>query len=87
MTDADVLIVPDRSDLNVYKTASKDGGEVGCCGPKSSSDNTTSGCGNQKKREVVSADLKDIDLNEWAGKFFKFKFLYYDLTVLKLTIL
>ena len=56
------MIVPDRSDLNVYKTASKDGGEVGCCGP-----NSSDGCGN-KKREVVSADLKDVDLNEWAGK-------------------
>lgn len=61
----DVMIVPDRSDLNVYKTASKDGGEVGCCGPSSSEQ--TSGCGN-KKREVVSADLKDLDLNKWAGK-------------------
>ena len=73
------MIVPDRSDLNVYKTASKDGGEVGCCGPSSSG--KTNGCGS-KKREVVDADLKDVDLNEWAGKS---EICPMSITVVKLT--
>ena len=63
---ADVMIVGDQSDLNVYKTASTDGEEVGCCGPASKkatscSDGSTSGGRDD--------ELKDLDLNEWAGEF------------------
>lgn len=59
-TIADILIIADESDLNVYKTASKEDIGVGCCsGGKGSS----GGCGVKRK-----VDTKDLDLNEWAGK-------------------
>ena len=64
---ADILIVADQNDLNVYKTANKDGmknsTEAGCCGP-----------GSEEKSPcysgVVGEDGKwrDIDFNEWAGE-------------------
>ncbi len=62
---ADVLIVADQADLNVYKTANqddvKDGAKVGCCGPGSGE---KSSCGS-------SGDGAgwDVDFNEWAGKY------------------
>ncbi|KAG8527772.1 uncharacterized protein KY384_007926 [Bacidia gigantensis] len=66
----DVLIVPDQSDLNVYKTASKDdpgaSKETGCCG---------SGCGGNvslsgdEKSVVEDAKWADVDFNEWAGSY------------------
>ena len=61
---ADILIVADQSDLNVYKSADKDdmenGAKAGCCGP-----------GSAKKSPCYSSDDavgKDVDFNEWAGK-------------------
>ena len=67
--NADVLIVPDHSDLNVYRTASKDSNaEVGCCGPAGKA--KSSGCGT--KDVVEDAQLADVDLNEWAGMWFLF---------------
>ena len=61
---ADILIVADQSDLNVYKSADKDdmknGAKAACCGP-----------GSAKKSPCYSADDavgKDVNFNEWAGK-------------------
>ncbi|KAL9029930.1 MAG: hypothetical protein Q9196_001878 [Gyalolechia fulgens] len=62
----DTLIVPDNSDLNVYKTASKDNEVLGCCGPASKS--ASSCCGTKDEGKKVEKQ-KDIDLNEWAGSF------------------
>ena len=61
---ADVLIVPDQSDLNVYKSADKDdmknGAKAGCCGPGSAKNSPCYSAGD--------AVGKDVDFNEWAGK-------------------
>ena len=62
----DVLILPDRSDLNVYKGASTDGAEIGCCGPVS-----------KKKSSCCAGDTvsqndgkaEDVDFNELAGMY------------------
>lgn len=61
---ADILIVADQSDLNVYKSADKDdmenGAKAGCCGS-----------GSAKKSPCYSGDNavgKDVNFNEWAGK-------------------
>ena len=59
------MIVGDNSDLNVYKTASVDGTEAGCCGPVSAK--TPSCCGG-KKADGGDELLRDLDLNQWAGK-------------------
>lgn len=59
----DILIIPDESDLNVYKTAAKDNSGVGCCG--SSESKSSSGCSG--RGEVKKGEASDIDLNEWAG--------------------
>lgn len=63
---ADILIVADQSDLNVYKSADKDnmknGAKAGCCGS-----------GSAKKSPCYSGDNavgKDVNFNEWAGKQF-----------------
>ena len=71
---ADVLIVADQSDLNIYKTASKEKTALGCCSPESKA----SGCNAAVKR---SSKSENIDLNEWAGKRSQFNFLM-DLVVL-----
>ncbi|KAL8841949.1 MAG: hypothetical protein Q9170_000729 [Blastenia crenularia] len=61
----DTLIVADHSDLNIYKTASKDNAGLGCCGPASKG---ASSCGGGNGGEKVVEKRNDIDLNEWAGK-------------------
>ncbi|KAL8943426.1 MAG: hypothetical protein Q9216_001064 [Gyalolechia sp. 2 TL-2023] len=60
------LIVADNSDLNVYKTASKDNEVLGCCGPASKS--ASSHCGSKDEEKKIEKQ-KDVDLNEWAGSF------------------
>ena len=67
---ADVLIVADQSDLNIYKTASKEKTALGCCSPESK----VSGCNAAVKR---SSKSENIDLNEWAGKRSRFSFQTY----------
>lgn len=69
VTIADILIVADRSDLNVYKTAKKDDkrntADAGCCG-----------AGSEGKPSCYSSDdvsgedgkWGDVDFNEWAGE-------------------
>lgn len=59
------MIVGDNSDLNVYKTAGVDGSEAGCCGPVSTK--KPSCCGGKKSDEGDEL-LRDLDLNQWAGK-------------------
>lgn len=65
MSVVDIMIVGDNSDLNVYKTAGVDGTEAGCCGPVSTK--KPSCCGG-KKTDGEDELLKDLDLNQWAGK-------------------
>ena len=55
----------DNSDLNVYKTASTSGAEVGCCGPVSAKANS---CASNKTSGGSDDVLKDLDLNEYAGQ-------------------
>ncbi|KAL9597363.1 MAG: hypothetical protein Q9219_005172 [cf. Caloplaca sp. 3 TL-2023] len=62
----DIVIAADQSDLNIYKTASKDNAVLGCCGPASKS---ASSCGSHKETESRKEKQKDIDLNEWAGSY------------------
>lgn len=62
----DTLIVADNSDLNVYKTASKNNEVLGCCGPASKS---TWSCSGSKNEEKKVEKQTDIDLNKWAGSF------------------
>ena len=62
----DTMIIPDDSDLNVYKTANKDGAEAGCCGPSSSG---KSSCSSKKAPANKAASVENADLNEWAGSF------------------
>ena len=64
METADILLVADNSDLNVYKTADKDGKQVGCCGPASQGKSSCSG----SNTSTTNGLPEDIDLNEWAGK-------------------
>ena len=64
MKIVDILIVPDQTDLNIYKTTSDDNTGIGCCG---------SGCNGKQScasNDVVKKDGKtrDIDLNKWASK-------------------
>ena len=59
------MIVGDNSDLNVYKTAGVDGTEAGCCGPVSAKKQSC--CGGKKSDEGDEL-LRDLDLNQWAGK-------------------
>ena len=66
---ADILIVADQSDLNVYKITSKDDMKnstgAGCCGT-----------GSEEKSSCYSGDdavgedgkWSNVDFNEWAGK-------------------
>lgn len=65
MMSLDALIVADNSDLNVYKTSSKDNEVLGCCGPASKS---ASSCSASKNEEKEVEKQKDINLNQWAGK-------------------
>ena len=65
MINADIVIVADKSDLNVYKTASENGTEVGCCGPASQG---KSSCNGDSNAIDMGKELGDVDLNEWAGK-------------------
>ncbi|KAL8712734.1 MAG: hypothetical protein Q9220_002942 [cf. Caloplaca sp. 1 TL-2023] len=62
----DVLLVPDNSDLNIYKTADQGSNEAGCCGPASKAKITCCGSNDTKRTDEPPPDL---DLNEWAGKF------------------
>lgn len=62
---ADITIVGDNSDLNVYKTAGVDGTDAGCCGPVSA--NKSSCCGG-KETDGGDELSRDLDLNHWAGK-------------------
>ncbi|KAI4191096.1 MAG: hypothetical protein L6R41_000317 [Letrouitia leprolyta] len=66
MMSLDALIVADNSDLNVYKTSSKDNEVLGCCGPASKS---ASSCSASKNEEKEVEKQKDINLNQWAGSF------------------
>ena len=68
-TNLDILIVADKSDLNVYKTANVDGKEVGCCG---SAGQAKSSCKGGNDAVEMGGELEDIDLNEWAGKILPF---------------
>ena len=68
-TNSDILIVADKSDLNVYKTANVDGKEVGCCG---SAGQAKSSCNGGNDAVEMGGELEDIDLNEWAGKILPF---------------
>jgi arsenite methyltransferase len=71
-----VVAVDARSDLNVYVDA--DGGDVegvGCCEPVKvvASNGCCGGGGGGGKKDGgvvqdLETDLKDVDLNEWAGK-------------------
>ena len=70
---ADILIVADQSDLNVYKSADKDDvdsvSKVGCCGPGSAKKSTCcSGGGGGMVGEKEDGKWKDVDFNEWAGE-------------------
>ena len=73
----DVLIVDAGSDLNVYTQVDAEGEAVGaaCCGPVSTKEVKKSSCcgGGDKVDGGVVADLqnlRDTDLNEWAGEYF-----------------
>ena len=69
---ADILIVADQSDLNVYKSADKDdvnsGTKVGCCGPGSAKKSSCSSGGDGMVGEKEDGKWKDVDYNEWAGE-------------------
>lgn len=52
----DSVIVDTNSDLNIYTTAKEDGPAQGCCGG-------TASC------VPASAEVKNIDFNEWAGMY------------------
>ncbi|KAL9114687.1 MAG: hypothetical protein Q9227_001365 [Pyrenula ochraceoflavens] len=67
MPAADILIAPDQSDLNVYKTASNGTTEVGCCG-RSSQKAQTGCCGGGTVAEKGN-ELDNINLNELAGSY------------------
>jgi arsenite methyltransferase len=68
----DVLVVDAGSDLNVY-TRSEEGGES-CCGEEKEDEEKQTPCCGPKDSEDggvaadMRKDLRDIDLNEWAGK-------------------
>ena len=59
------MIVGDDSDLNVYKTAGGEGTDIGCCGPINTKQPSCSG---GKGHDREAEQLKDLDLNEWAGE-------------------
>jgi arsenite methyltransferase len=68
----DVMVVDAESDLNVY-TRGEEGGESCCGGGKEDEMKEMSCCGPKEREDGGVAadmrkDLKDIDLNEWAGK-------------------
>ena len=69
---ADILIVTDQSDLNVYKSADKDdvngGTKVGCCGPGSAKKPSCCGVGDGMAGEKEDGKEIDVDFNEWAGE-------------------
>ena len=69
---ADILIVADQSDLNVYKSADKDdmngGAKVGCCGPGSAKKSSCCSGGDGMVGEKEDGKEIDVDFNEWAGK-------------------
>ena len=56
----DILIVDTGSDLNVYSQ----GGSEACCG--SNAVQSSSCC---SPVQDIKADLKNVDLNEWAGSY------------------
>ncbi|KAL8948588.1 MAG: hypothetical protein Q9222_005239 [Ikaeria aurantiellina] len=62
----DVLLVPDNSDLNIYKTADQGFNEAGCCGPASTAKSSCCGSGTTKP---MDGQPSDTDLNEWAGSY------------------
>ena len=72
---ADVMIVGDQSDLNVYKTAGEDGGEVGCCGPAKKKEEALGCGGGGAETNETNGKLEDVNLNEWAGEYFSVFFL------------
>ena len=59
------LIVPDRSDLNIYKSANEDSKGAGCCGPANQGKSSCCGSKEAIKDENIP---DDVDLNEWAGE-------------------
>ena len=65
----DILIVADQSDLNVYRTANKDGMEnstgAGCCGNANEEVSSAFGTNDSGEKD---GELANIDFNEWAGK-------------------
>ena len=69
---ADILIVADQSDLNIYKSADKDdmdsGTKVGCCGPGSAKKSPCCSGGDGMVGEEEDGKWKDVDFNEWAGE-------------------
>ncbi|KAL8795587.1 MAG: hypothetical protein Q9195_002008 [Heterodermia aff. obscurata] len=74
----DILIIPDRSDLNVYKTQGEDGTNLGCCGPTIKDDTKSECCGSKESKSTCNGNngkaenddkLAEIDLNEWAGSY------------------
>ena len=71
---ADILIVADQSDLNVYKSADKDdkngGTNIGCCGPVSAKKSSCCSGGGGNVEEKEDGEWKDVDFNEWAGEHF-----------------
>ena len=69
---ADILIVADQSDLNVYKSADEDdmnnATKVGCCGPGSAKKSPCCSGDDAIVEEKEDGKWKDVDFNEWAGK-------------------
>ena len=69
---ADILIVADQSDLNVYKSADEDdvngAAKVGCCGPGSAKKSSCGNGGGGIVAEKEDGEFKDVDYNEWAGE-------------------
>ena len=71
--ETDVTIVPDNSDLNVYKRTDENGTETGCCGPAARKSSCCGGGMDAEPQEEeggfkLQEELKDVDLNEWAGR-------------------
>ena len=71
-------MIPDQSDLNIYKTQGEGGTNLGCCGPTIKEDTKVGCCGSSKETKptwggsngvLENGDkLAQVDLNEWAGK-------------------